>query len=883
MKRLLLLLSFLITYTGHISAQSIPLHWLGEKAPTRTSGQSWGVPFPKGKVKSNQSFSLTDSEGKAFPLQSWKLATWPDGSLKWIGFATVSDNAKGDLKLTLSSTKATPTTTIQATENVRNILINNGKITCQIPKQGSAFLDSLKINGQLVGVQGELVCIRQNTFESDVYESSTKEKFTSEVQKVTVEQKGNVRAVVKIEGKFKTVQRSWLPFIVRLYFYANTADIRLVHTIIYDGDQQKDFIKGLGLVLNVPMREEILNRHVRFGGEETGIWSEPVQPLTGRRSLMHEGKNVYENQIVGKRVPNKTAYDPKQQYLVKDWAAWADFRLIQHSADGFTIQKRTHAQGAWIDSQGGKRASGVAFVGDVSGGISVSVKDFWQAHPAALEIKNATSDKAELRAWLWSPYGEAMDMRHYDTLATGHGLEASYEDVQPGFSIAQGMARTSEMTLSLYENVPSNEHLSQLSQHPLLACTPQYLHDAGAFGTWSLPNRSTENKRWLEDQLDKAITFYQKEIEQRHWYGFWNYGDVMHGYDPIRHSWRYDIGGFAWANTELAPDMWLWYSFLRTGRADIFQMAEAMTRHTSEVDVYHLGRFAGLGSRHNVRHWGCGSKEVRISQAALKRFYYYLTTDERTGDLMQEVANADEALVNTDPLRLILPKSQYPTHARVGPDWIALVGNWMTEWERTGDTRWRDKILTGVNSFAKMPYGFFSGKEGAFGYDPKDSKMYQLAAEDIGNSHLASIMGSAEVAFELSKMLENPTFDKLWLQYCQLYGASKEEVKQAFGKEAKLGDLSPHYARLPAYVSKMTNNPTLAQKAWDEFLKIKNRPFYGTFDWTTIFTPTVLKPIDEIPYVSTNNTAQWCLNAIELLELVGDKMPEKHPLWSEKK
>ena len=52
----------------------------------------------------------------------------------------------------------------------------------------------------------------------------------------------------------------------------------------------------------------------------------------------------------------------------------------------------------------------------------------------------------------------------------------------------------------------------------------------------------------------------------------------MHAYDPVRHTWRYDIGGFAWDNTELASNMWLWYNFLRTGREDIWRMAEAMTR-----------------------------------------------------------------------------------------------------------------------------------------------------------------------------------------------------------------------------------------------------------------------------------------------------------------
>ena len=98
----------------------------------------------------------------------------------------------------------------------------------------------------------------------------------------------------------------------------------------------------------------------------------------------------------------------------------------------------------------------------------------------------------------------------------------------------------------------------------------------------------------------------------------------------------YDVGGHGWNNTELMPNAWLWYAFLRSGRADIFRVAEAMHRNTSEVDVYHSGRFAGLGSRHNVNHWGDGAKEARIDEAFQKRFYYYLTTDERTGDLLRE-------------------------------------------------------------------------------------------------------------------------------------------------------------------------------------------------------------------------------------------------------
>ena len=60
------------------------------------------------------------------------------------------------------------------------------------------------------------------------------------------------------------------------------------------------------------------------------------------------------------------------------------------------------------------------------------------------------------------------------------------------------------------------------------------------------------------------------------------------------------MGGYAWQNTELIPTLSLWLAFMRSGREDIFTMAEAMSRHSADVDIYHFGDLKGLGSRHNV-------------------------------------------------------------------------------------------------------------------------------------------------------------------------------------------------------------------------------------------------------------------------------------------
>jgi hypothetical protein len=867
----------------------IELSWLGGKAPALSLGVSWGIPLPEGKIDPSSNYSLKNEQGKALPVQSWPLAYWPDGSLKWVGISTVVDSNAGTtfvLEPAKKSGASLLKTKVELSETYDAVLVNTGIMQCEIPKIGSLLIRSIKMNGKVISSDGRLICILQNWPDQEFGVQPSKEKFTGIVERATVEQSGPVRAVVKIEGRHvsDSGNRSWLPFVVRLYFYTGLQSIRMVHTIIYDGDQQKDFIRGLGLVFDVLLDEQLYNRHIRFSGENGGLWDEPCQPLNGSFPLFNfeTRENFYVKQLTGERIPEPEFFSEKQQFLLDHWAAWNDFKLEQLNADGFRVQKRTNDKSAWIEAGYGKRSEGMAFVGDVSGGLTVCVRDFWQSFPSALEIRNVKDDEAQLMAWLWSPEAEAMDMRHYDTLAWGHTLQASYEDVQPGFSTATGVARTSEILLYASSEVPSygtlNKIVHQANQPPLLIASPEYIHSIPVFGIWSLPERSTKGKRWIEDQLDNAIKYYQLEVEQRHWYGYWNYGDIQHSYDRDRHTWKYDMGGYAWDNTELMPNLWLWYSYLRSGREDIFRMAEAMTRHTGEVDVYHLGRFIGLGSRHNVIHWGCGAKEVRISQAALGRFYYYLTTDERTGDLMHVSAEtSNEAIGKLDPLRLILEKSQYPTHARVGPDWLALVSNWMTEWERTGDKKYRDRIMAGVNSLYEMPYGFYSGKQAAFGYDPETYKLHRLDENDIGYSHLSVLMGGPEVAFELSHLLQDKKWDKLWMQFCKLYAAPENEIEKEFDKAVKLGDPGPWYARLPAYYAKMTGDKAYAVRAWNEFFNAGARRYHTDFNMQLFDGVQSLQPVYEVKGVSTNNTAQWCLNAIELLQLIGEQLPENYP------
>jgi hypothetical protein len=489
---------------------------------------------------------------------------------------------------------------------------------------------------------------------------------------------------------------------------------------------------------------------------------------------------------------------------------------------------------------------------------------------------------------MYSPDAPPMDLRFYhdgmglDTHAEQlEALDITYEDYEPGFGTPNGIARTSELMLWALEATPSRQTLLDITRAvqrpPVLVCAPERYHVAGVLGAWSLPDRSSPAKRRIEDQLDFLLGFYLKQVEQRRWYGFWDYGDVMHSYDADRHVWRYDVGGFAWDNSELSSDLWLWYSFLRSGRADVFRMAEAMTRHTGEVDVYHAGRFAGLGSRHNVMHWGCSAKQLRISTAAYRRMYYYLTADERVGDLMRELIGAERNFLTLDPLRKVRREPFEPKpHAlgvSFGLDWGSLIPTWLTEWERTGDAHWRDRLLSGMKSIGAMPHGFFT--VGAT-FDPDTGAFTDDGSGRVDASHLSSLFGLPEILSELIPLFgdEAAGFERAWLQYCELYNASGEAKERALGR--RLGRLSQAgaHSKLTAYAASRTKDPALAQRAWGEFLAPGSWPStWYTGQIRRVEPPAVLSPVDEAAGVATNDASQWSLAAIANLALIGDALP----------
>jgi hypothetical protein len=856
------------------------VRWLDGNAGEVAQGVTWGTPWPRGKQREDKNFALRGADNTLLPLQSWPLAYWPDGSLKWTAHALAATDGAGVGPFEVVAQRAVKhAASVAVTESSTHIEIDTGKFVCRLPRSGSNIVETITRGAREAMRDGRLVLLLQDRGASADTAAVRQETFDSSLEKVTVEQRGPARAVVKIEGKHSNGKRGWLPFTLRLYFYAGSDALRVLHTIVFDGDEAKDFIRGVGLRFSVPLTDALHDRHVRFAGEHDGLFAEAVRGLTGLRR--DAGQAARKAQIDGLAVPS---INPVASNLLQYIPAFGDWTLLQPNANSFTIRKRTADGHAWLDSAQGHRASGLGYVGGPAGGVAFGIRNFWQSHPAQLDIRHAHRELTTVTLWVWAPDAPPMDLRFYhDGLGQDThekqikgGLEITYEDYEPGFGTPMGVARTSELMLWILPSTPARDRLAALAdalQEPaVMVPTPKTSFDSGVFGrSFSLPSQTSPEHAPLEKRLDWMFDFYRDQQDQRGWYGFWNYGDVMHTYDFDRHEWRYDIGGYAWDNSELATDLWLWLYFLRTGRADTFRFAEAMTRHTGEVDVHHLGRFAPLGSRHNVMHWGCSAKQLRISTALNRRYYYYLTADERVGDLMREQIEAARTL------RTVLATRKLPGAADrqaddaggdyaflgFGTDWGSLAGAWLTEWERTRDAKMRDRLVASMKSIAAQPKGFFTGGErmnlltGEFDIS-KESK--------LSVSHLSAAFGLPEVCAELIELLGVPAFERAWLLYCELYNGSDDQQKAALGESFGRLNLEQGHARLTAYAAHRKKDAALAARAWKEFTDGRNG--YGPrqqFTSSRIEAPAVLNAVDEASGVSTNATAQWGLAAIECL------------------
>ncbi len=838
---------------------------------------TWGCMWEKGVCGKDTSYLCKNLSGQRVPLQSRVTAYWPDGSVKWTAH-TADAALLGEGMEVLPAGKGVEVLNgIRVEKWEQGFAIHGGRLKLVIPGKGGELFASLEFNGKICAFSCRLELLLEEPTEIEGNPAKIEKKYHGKIETVELEEQGPLQCIVKFTGTHERENGECrLPFLLRMRICKDSPRLHFTHTFFYDGDEEKDYLKGLGILFDMPLQGALYNRHIKVAVDH-GVFHESAVPLTSWRPRVPAG--LYGRQMQGEclRLEGEDLRIAGQ--VLQDSPIWSTYDICQDSAWHFLIRKKLPPEHCcYIDALHGNRAGGCLALGSEGGSVLMCIRDFWEKYPSGFTVRGLDEGMAECCMWLWSPAAPVMDFRHY---ADRGYSQVCYEGYDYKGADPDGIACTNECAIAFSEEmIPGDGELLGLAQEvndpPLYVGTPEFYHRMHAFGYWSLPGRDTQMECWLEDQLERAFLFYQNEVEQRGWYGMFNYGDFMHTYDSVRHQWKYDTGGYAWDNTELVPTLWLWLYFMRTGRRDVFRLAEKLSRHASEVDVYHFGRYQGLGSRHNVRHWGCPCKEARIAMAAHHRCYYYLTGDRRMEDIFEELKDNERSFLNKDPLGDFYDKKDmvYPSHARSGPDWSSLCSNWMTRWERFHDTAYLDKIRTGVEDIKKAPLKLVSGPD--FEFDPGTCHLRYIGERVKGGCHLQICMGAPSVWMEMGDLLEDEEWKKMLAEYGRFYYLPRQEQLRESG--GLIGDrefsLPFMAAAMGAYGAAYLKDDVLAERTWKILLhaQIHGEDHEG-FGTVTVKDRGNHAALTEIPWISTNFVAQFCLNTILVLEFIREKLP----------
>ncbi len=193
MKRILSTSVLLIFVCGvHAAGAELPVA-LTVKEHGKVARPSWpvtsGVPLPRGAVKESSELSLS-SGGKAVPCQFNTVTRWPDGSVKWTELNFQADlPAGGECKYRLAkgASKAAAIA-VTVTEAADAFKIDTGTIAFTVPKQKGNIIGEIRSGGKLLATgQGVRILGARDAQKGLVFST-----LNGKVEKAEVERSGPV-------------------------------------------------------------------------------------------------------------------------------------------------------------------------------------------------------------------------------------------------------------------------------------------------------------------------------------------------------------------------------------------------------------------------------------------------------------------------------------------------------------------------------------------------------------------------------------------------------------------------------------------------------------------------------------------------------------------
>jgi hypothetical protein len=496
---------------------------------------SFGVPFAEGAVTHAAELSVVDESGMVIPCQATPLATWPDGSLRWVLIDfLVTKNESASMAVTVtadgagSAVSANTGLTLQKRGNGYRVLTG----TTEFLIDGAvlrAFAEARFSGFGTPFVPGSEVIVRDSEGNS----------YTSRIQQLSVEASGPVRITLRAQGAFTSGRRT--PFCVfdaRLSFYA-----------------------GTGL-----MRFDLTLRNPRAARHPGGLWD-----------LGDPGSILLRELCVGVRAasaePTRVVWraDPEDEPRSCDSG---ELEIYQDSSGGENWKSRNHVnrhgdvpctlRGARITdgtrSETVDRPSPIVSLVGSNGRISACTPNFWQQFPKCLE-----ASREGLRVGLFpAQSGDAVE------------LQGGEQKTHTVYLLVEAGGAEEAPTDSL-----------RWVHSPLVPrLPPSHFRDTRAFEHF-VPTSEDPHSDYvalMQGVVDGRESFFNKRevIDE---YGWRNFGDVYADHENAYFDG--DPPVISHYNNQYDVIQGLLLHFARTGDAPWFELASDLARHVIDIDLYH--------------------------------------------------------------------------------------------------------------------------------------------------------------------------------------------------------------------------------------------------------------------------------------------------------
>ena len=582
-----------------------------------------GVPLPRGAVRDPARLILTDDAGHPQLTQTRVLASWPDGSAKWLLVESqVAMAAHERRRFLLRETSVTPVETAQGCVTVSTLSemryrIDTGAAQFDIGGRG-ALIDAVTLDGiSMLDAAGVYMSLT----------GCTGRVYGPVVQEARLEAAGPVRATLVLcghlaRGDGPREKASTLAFEARLSFVAGSAAVTIE------------------LTLHNP-------RAARHPG---GLWD-----LDDQGTLLFEdvslslkaGAHVEEIRWYAEHASDTHIEAPQEWTLYQDSSGGENWDSDNHvdgqgrstvTFRGYRVTYGPAAKACLIAE--GDRASPALAVITASGTIGATVLEFWQNFPKAIRWSESTLD---LGLFPW-------------------------ESCAP-FALQGGERKRHTVVIEFTPRGHTPELAS--AHHPLqVSVEPAWVEAAQALAAFVPAERDGNEtyRRYIQTIIAGDAAFEQRRevIDE---YGWRNFGDLYADHEAVQaHGPRPLVSHY---NNQYDFIYGALIQYLRTADARWWPLAQACARHTVDIDIYHTdadrpafnrGLFwhtdhykpAGTCthrtySRVNgrgLRYGGGPSNEHNYTSGLL--LYYFLTGDPAAAEAVRDLADWVIAMDGTE-------------------------------------------------------------------------------------------------------------------------------------------------------------------------------------------------------------------------------------------